>query len=233
MPMKSDLPELHVFGDSISIQYGPALENCLAGQWRFTRLSGVRAASNNLDVATGANGGDSRRVLFLLREKLSTADFAPDLLLVNCGLHDIKADPVSGKTSISPEEYRTNLNGLASLLVNYSRSSAWVQTTHCADAIHNTREGMTFHRYAKDAEAYDKIARSVMADANIPVIPLGNYTRSLGPDNCLFCDHVHFNDWVRDKQAAFLADWITSWRAVSPGCIHEGSENIMSGKILA
>ena len=228
MSMKSDLPELHVIGDSISIQYGPKLENCLAGQWRYTRLGGVQDASKNLDVATGANGGDSRRVLSLLRERLASADFAPDILLVNCGLHDIKADPVSGKTNIPPEEYRTNLETLAALLVNHGLSSAWVQTTHCVDAIHNVREGLTFHRHAADAEAYDRIAREVMTAVGIPFIPLGNYTRTLGPDDLLFCDHVHFNDWVREKQAEFLSEWIRRSRVTGTQGFPDTAE-IMTG----
>ena len=45
-----------------------------------------------------------------------------------------------------------------------------------------------------------------MAAAGIPAIDLHGFTASIGPE--LYCDHVHFHEPVREKQAAFIAGWL-------------------------
>ena len=85
------LPSCYVIGDSISIQYGPYLEAALAGTWQYARKEGDAEARLNLDIPIGANGGDSGRVLGFLSSWADSVT-APiyDLMLINCGLHDIK-----------------------------------------------------------------------------------------------------------------------------------------------
>src|SRR5690349_9184446 len=81
------LPRLHVVGDSISMQYGPDLERMLAGAAAYSRKQG---RSRDLDRPEGANGGDSAMVLAYLRELAGLAGEPFALLVLNCGLHDIK-----------------------------------------------------------------------------------------------------------------------------------------------
>ncbi len=85
----STLPLLFVLGDSISIQYGPFLAKNLHNVARYDCKSGLPMALKDLDDPQGANGGDSGMVLAYLRERMESGGFSPDVLLLNCGLHDI------------------------------------------------------------------------------------------------------------------------------------------------
>lgn len=58
-------------------------------------------------------------------------------------------------------------------------------------------------------QAYNAVADRVMAAARVPCIDLYGFTCLLGPD--LYCDHVHFKEPIREKQAAFLAGWLARW----------------------
>jgi hypothetical protein len=81
----------------------------------------------------------------------------------------------------------------------------WVRTTPVDEAIHNQRE-MAFHRFAADCDTYNAIADSVMRLNDVPVIDLYSFTRNLGAD--VYCDHVHFHDHIREKQAANITGWL-------------------------
>ena len=85
--------KIYVLGDSISIGYGPFLESYLKGMIEYSRKQGEEEALLNLDNPQGANGGDSSMVLSFLKSKAEAGGIDADLLLLNCGLHDIKTDP--------------------------------------------------------------------------------------------------------------------------------------------
>ena len=70
---------------------------------------------------------------------------------------------------------------------------------------------MAFHRFVADCLAYNDAADRVMAEAGVPSIDLFTFTRNLGPD--LYCDHVHFVEPIREKQAAFIAGWVNGYGA--------------------
>ena len=198
-------PRLHVVGDSISMQYGPDLERMLAPAVAYSRKTGT---SGNLDRPEGANGGDSGMVLAYLRELAADAREPVALLLVNCGLHDIKI--FAGKTGrqIEPEAYAANLRDIAILAPRITRRVAWIRTTHVVDAVH-ARHSTAFARSAADVDAYNAIADGVMRAAGARIIDLHGFTRTLGGDD-LFCDHVHFTEPVRAQQAAFIAGCVTT-----------------------
>jgi len=200
------MASVFVVGDSISIQYGPFLERFLRGVFSYARKEGEREALLNLDRPQGANGGDSSMVLEYLRALVATGTFRPDLLLVNCGLHDIKTDPAAGTKQVPLETYRRNLAEIAGLCRTAGVRLVWIRTTPCDEAVHNRRPGMAFHRFAADCAAYNEAADAVMAAAAVPAIDLYTFTVNLGPD--LYCDHVHFHTHIREKQAAFIAGWL-------------------------
>jgi len=206
------LPLVYVIGDSISIQYGPFLEKYLAGFWRYDRKQGEAEALLNLDRPAGANGGDSSMVLEFYRAIVKTDSFHPDLVLINCGAHDIKTDPATKQIQIPLADYRENLRNIVRLSAERNLPMAWVQSTHQSDEIHNVRHPATFYRYAKDRIAYDEAALQVMAEGDVPVIELGDFTQALGTDDELFCDHAHFRESVREKQAIFLTGWLLAWK---------------------
>ncbi len=199
------LPKLFLIGDSISIQYGPFLEKNLENVVIFDRKQDDGRAEKNLDVPVGANGGDSRMVLAYLRTKMNDPDFKPDYLLLNCGLHDIKREPMSGKIQVPENQYKENLNAIVKLLEKKHIQLIWISTTPVVDTIHNAKP-MSFHRFASDLHNYNKIADEVFKRNKIPVIDLYDFSRKQGVDQ--FIDHVHYNEQTRSLQAAYIAGFI-------------------------
>ncbi len=197
-----DLPRLYVIGDSISMQYGPYLEQYTQGTWRYDRKRDAGQVGQNLDVPTGANGGDSRMVLEFLKIKLADETFRPDVLLLNCGLHDIKRDAKTGTAQVDSARYRANLESILDLLEKRNISPLWVRSTSVEDERHNSRSKQ-FKRYARDLDAYNAIADEVMARHEVPVIDLYGFTKNLGTDH--FVDHVHYDESARAAQAAYIA----------------------------
>jgi lysophospholipase L1-like esterase len=201
---------IYVIGDSISIHYGPYLQQQLAGVMGYARKEGNAEALLNLDRPQGANGGDSSMVLSFMQAQARAGGFPADLLLVNCGLHDIKTDPQTGRKQVAIAEYERNLRAIVSLAGTLPSRLVWIRTTPCDERVHNTPR-MGFHRFAADCAAYNAVADGIMRAAGVPVIDLFTFTRNLGTD--LFCDHVHFHVHVREKQAAFIAGWLAGWTA--------------------
>lgn len=204
--------KIYVLGDSISVQYGPSLQAHLKGIMDYARKEGEEEALLNLDNPQGANGGDSSMVLSFLREKARHGGIDADLLLLNCGLHDIKTDPATGAKQVPLPLYEDNLRAILQTVAGMRPRLIWVRTTPCDEAVHNNK-GMGFHRFSADCIAYNAAADKIMKDAGIPSIDLYTFTLNLGPD--LYCDHVHFRDHVREKQAAFIAGWLMSFAKLS------------------
>lgn len=197
--------KIYVLGDSISIGYGPFLKSCLNGFMEYSRKEEEEEASLNLDEPQGANGGDSSMVLAFLRAKARSRGIDADLLLLNCGLHDIKTDPRSGRKQVPVDRYEGNLRSILEAVKATGPKPIWVRTTQFDEAVHN-RSGVGFYRYVADCIEYNRVADLVMRENGVPVIDLCSFTLNLGND--LYCDHVHFHQHICRQQAAFLAGWL-------------------------
>lgn len=202
------LPKLFVIGDSISMQYGPHLEKYVQGVWHYDRKQDDGQAAKNLDVPVGANGGDSRMVLEYLRLKLKDKSFRPDVLLLNCGLHDIKRHPNTNAIQVTLDNYRRNLETIVQLLQARGIALVWMRTTPVEDERHNSRS-QAFKRYARDLDEYNRLADEVMARHKIPVIDLYAFTKALGSEH--FIDHVHYDEAARALQAAHIAGFLHAY----------------------
>jgi lysophospholipase L1-like esterase len=200
--------QVYVIGDSISIQYGPYLQGYLKGIMGYARKEGEEEALLNLDCPQGANGGDSSMVLSFLKGKVRSGGIDSDLLLVNCGLHDMKTDPSTGTRQVPLRQYEHNLRSILETVAAMRPRFIWLRTTPCDETVHN-RAGMTFHRFSADCAEYNRAADHIMRDAGVPSIDLHTFTLNLGAD--LYCDHVHFHAHVREKQAAFIAGWLMAF----------------------
>ncbi|MBM3278109.1 MAG: SGNH/GDSL hydrolase family protein [Candidatus Handelsmanbacteria bacterium] len=203
------MKKVYVIGDSISIQYGPYLEKALRGWMEYGRKEGEEEALLNLDRPQGANGGDSAMVLDFLQAKERAGGIAADLLLLNCGLHDIKTHPATGEKQVPLARYRENLETIVALAARLGPALVWMRTTPCDERVHNSRPDIAFHRFAADCAAYNRAADQAMAAHGVPIIDLHTFTANLGGD--LYCDHVHFHEQVRSQQAAYLAGWLAAW----------------------
>lgn len=209
------MKKVFVIGDSISIQYGPYLEQGLKGVMKYDRKGGESEALRDLDLPQGANGGDSARVLEYVRALKAGGTFRADIVLVNCGLHDIKRDPETGAYQVPIEEYRENLRAISEVLSEMDVEWIWMRTTPCDETVHN-RPGMSFHRYAADCDAYNRAADEILRARGVPEIDLYTFTANLGGKD-VFCDHVHFTEPVRMRQGAFLAGWLIGHAAPGTG----------------
>lgn len=203
------MKKVYVIGDSISIQYGPYLERALRGIMTYARKEGEAEALLNLENPQGANGGDSSMVLSYLRARLTAGGIDADLLLLNCGLHDIKTDPSTGQRQVFLEQYQQNLKSIIKVVGKMKPDLVWIRTTPCDETVHN-HPGMSFHRFSADCDAYNQAADRIMAESSIPTVDLHTFTRNFGPD--LYCDRVHFHDRIREKQGVFIAGWLASWQ---------------------
>ena len=147
-------------------------------------------------------------VLEFLKGKAASGGIDADLMLVNCGLHDIKTDPETGKRQVPIEEYEDNLRAIVRTAADMGIEMVWIRTTPCDEKVHNHRN-MDFHRFAADCAAYNRAADEIMKEAGVPSIDLHTFTCRLGPD--LYCDHVHFREHIREKQAGFIAEWLAAF----------------------
>jgi lysophospholipase L1-like esterase len=214
-------PRVFVIGDSISLHYGPYLERQLASRFAYDRLRAEPGqGTTNLDLPDGANGGDSRRVLAYLRRRQTQGPLLPGFLLLNCGLHDIKRDPVTRALQVPLEEYTANLRAILAVAAAMQQRVVWVRTTPVVDAVHNRKPGRVL-RFAADVDAYNAAADAVMRAAGIPIVDLHEFSRRFGPE--AYVDHVHYRAPVREKQAAFLAEALRQIADDSQGASHPDS----------
>ena len=125
-----------------------------------------------------------------------------DVLLLNCGLHDIRRNPQSRAIQIALSAYTANLRTILSEAAAQKLQVVWMRTTPVVDEIHNAKS-TAFHRFAADLAAYNKAADEVMHAAGVPIVDLHAFSASFVPAGLM--DHVHYVEAVREKQAAFLA----------------------------
>ena len=192
---------LFLVGDSISLQYTPYLKEDLTARFAFSRKEGTVHASS-LDVPDDANGGNSNMVLSYLEKRYEDRTFAPAILLINAGLHDVKRDAHTNQLAIPSEVYRRNLIQIASLARKHHAMLIWVNTTPVDDIRHN-RLSHDFHRFDADVRTCNQIASAVFRAKAVPVIDLYEFTVKSATNH--YIDHVHYDDVMSALQAAFIA----------------------------
>jgi len=197
-----------VIGDSISLDYDRSLARHLAPRFVYDRKRDDGSGTSvDLDDPKGANGGDSRMVLEYVRRRRERNPIAADLLVLNCGLHDLRTDPVSQEKRIPLAEYGANLRAILDEAAAMGLGVAWVRITPVDERLHNAR-CQKFHRFAADVDAYNRTADEVMRAAKVPLIDLHAFTLPLMPGALI--DHVHFNEFTREQQGAFIASSVAT-----------------------
>ncbi|MDD3925388.1 MAG: SGNH/GDSL hydrolase family protein, partial [bacterium] len=182
----------------------------LPGFMEYDRKGRTNKLANLDDCTDGVNGGDSSMVLKYVEEVIKQNWFKPDVLLLNCGIHDTKRNVKTGALQIPPDKYRANLRRIISLAGKKGISPVWVRTTPINKRSVQPLEAIIWH-FEKDIDYYNAIADEVMKENSIPVIDLFTFTRNLGEDIYLNGkDHVHFNEETASMQAAFIAGAVTT-----------------------
>lgn len=198
------LPGVFVLGASQTIHFGPYLEKELDGRFCYDRKrdSGGERAEDNLDIPQGASGGDSSMILAYLRQRRLHDPIDADILLLQCGLHDIKTDPATGRKQVPIDRFENNLREALKEAALMGLKVAWLRITPVVDEIHNTRSN-SCHRFTADAAAYNAVADRVMCETGTAVIDMNPLCESLIPE--AFIDHIHYDHPTRQAQARFIA----------------------------
>lgn len=201
------MKKLFVIGDSISMHYGPYLERYLNGKYAYDRKRAKIGEKSELDFPSGENGGDSSMVLCYLKTcKAILADV--DILLINCGLHDIKRDPDTLKYQVDIKDYENNLNSILDILDEFDISVIWVRTTPVDERLHLEKKGRSFLRFEADVDKYNLAADDIMNKRGIRILDLFGFTENIRDE--LYTDGVHFKDEIRKLQAAFIAGYLAN-----------------------
>jgi hypothetical protein len=198
------LPRVFVVGASLTIGFGPFLEKELEGKMHYDRKRDTpgERAEDDLDFPRGANAGDSSMVLAYMRHRRRHDPIPADILVLNCGLHDMKIDPETGARQVPFEQFEPNLRAILAEAAAMNLKVAWLRITPVVDEIHNTRS-KKFYRYAKDVSAYNEIADRVMAEGGAEIIDLHALCATQVPH--ALTDHIHYDEPARREQAAFIA----------------------------
>lgn len=159
------LSNVLIVGDSISIGYTPIVKDSLG-------------ASVNLEHNRG-NGGSTKRGKDSIEVWLGDRQW--DVIVFNFGLHDIvhkdaanKYD-ITGKVTLTPEEYRDNLNVIVSKLKETTATLIFVTTT--------TVPEQSAGRKVEDPAIYNKVALEVMKKNGIQVVDLYSKSLTVHPAN--------------------------------------------------
>lgn len=200
-PNKS-LPNVLIYGDSISIGYTPMVRKLLSEKANVFRIQ--------------KNGGSSDMLIPNI-EKLKATMFQPsleqgwdfewDVIHFNVGLHDLKylkngkLDKENGKQVSSIAKYKENLIGICEYLMKEYPKAKLVFATTTAVPDEGA-EG----RFAGDSVKYNKAAKEVLV--NYPLITINDlyaFTKPNATEWYIKPGNVHYNNLGKTAQGKQVA----------------------------
>jgi dienelactone hydrolase/lysophospholipase L1-like esterase len=177
-------------GDSICLSYAPRVAE---------RLSGRAIIINPAE-----NGGDSTNVLghldeWVIRQK-------PDVVHLNCGLHDLKRSKADGRHRVELDRYVENLRRIVARIREGTNASLiFADTTPILDERH-VRRGEGVDRTEADVLRYNAAAVAAMRESGVPVNDLHWVVEHGGRETMLGPDGTHYNAAGSDRLAEAVAD---------------------------
>jgi lysophospholipase L1-like esterase len=201
VPVDTNLPNVLIIGDSISIGYTPEVTALLRG-----RANVYRPVYANR--AQAANSGDTRRGLQQIDDWLG--DVRWDVVHFNWGLHDLcyrnpavtnmgNRDKVHGTLSVPPAAYAANLDQLVRRLRQTGAALIWASTT----VVPEDEPG----RFVGDELKYNRIAARVMTRHGIAIDDLHAVAASFPTNFFVGPGDVHFTPEGYQKLARQAA-WV-------------------------
>ena len=170
----ANLPLVVLIGDSIRMGYQDHVASQLVGRAEVW--------------APEPNGGDSRNVLVHLDQWALSRQ--PNIVHVNCGLHDLKR-AFGAESEVSLAEYERNVRQILQRLQRELNGAVvWATTTPVDETWHHQNKG--FDRLETDVEAYNAAARVVAEDLGVPIDDLFAVVQREGKARLLTQDGVHF-----------------------------------------
>ena len=186
------LPKVVLVGDSIRLGYAPKVAARLAGK--------------AIVVSPPANGGDSANVVEHLDEWVIRQ--RPDVVHLNCGLHDLKRSRADGHHQVEPDRYEANLRRIAARIRDETGASlVFANTTPILDDRH-ARRGADFDRTEADVLRYNASAASALRELGVPIHDLHWIVERAGSERMLGADGTHYSEAGYDRLAEAVADCI-------------------------
>jgi lysophospholipase L1-like esterase len=116
----------------------------------------------------------------------------PDILHLNCGLHDLKTEFDANVQNVPPEQYEANLRQIVEQIAERGTIELiWATTTPVNEVWHHQRK--PFDRFERDVLAYNDIGLQVVSEYGVPVNDLYRVMMDAGRDQHLRPDGVHFS----------------------------------------
>ena len=171
----NNLPLVVLIGDSIRMGYQDHVISQLAGRAEIW--------------VPKENGGDSRNILAHLDQWVFSRQ--PDLVHINCGLHDLKR-AFGAESEVPVDEYGRNVRQILQRLQRELDGVVWATTTPVDENWHHQNKG--FDRLEADVDAYNAAARAVAEDLGVPIDDLFAVVESEGKARLLIQDGVHFTE---------------------------------------
>lgn len=164
-----------LIGDSIRMGYQSLVQQALQGR---------------ADVwAPEENGGTSANVLAHLDEWVLSR--RPDIVHLNCGLHDLKTEFGADTQAVPLDEYTANLGTLFRQIQQGTTAMLiWAATTPVNEHWHH--DNKPFDRFEADVRAYNQRAFEIAAQFEVQIDDLYQLVIDAGRDTILLQDGVHF-----------------------------------------
>ncbi|MFO0890403.1 MAG: GDSL-type esterase/lipase family protein [Isosphaeraceae bacterium] len=189
---RTDLPRIVLIGDSIRLGYAPAVAARLAGK--------------AVVLSPSENGGDSGNVLAHLDEWVIRQK--PDVIHLNCGLHDLKRSKKDGRHQVELDRYEANLRRIVARIREATDAAlVFANTTPILDDRHARRKA-DFDRTEADVRRYNSTALAVMSELGVPVHDLHGIVEFGGPEAMLGPDGTHYTDAASERLAETVADCV-------------------------
>lgn len=160
------------------------------------RMGYQRFVRENLDGeaevwAPAENGGTSSNVLAHIDEWVTERN--PDIVHINCGLHDLKTEFDADQKNIPLDQYRENVEKIFSTILEMTSSKIiWATTTPVNEQWHHERKG--FDRFETDVETYNRVAIRIAQNLGVQINDLYEVVMKAGRDRLLREDGVHFTE---------------------------------------
>jgi lysophospholipase L1-like esterase len=166
-----------LIGDSIRMGYQQTVREELAGA---------------AEVAwSEMNGYDSRNVLAKIGEWAIVPQ--PDVVHINCGLHDLKRDRTRSEFQVPPDDYAANVEQILERLTSQAGVKViWASTTPVNERWHRVHK--PFDRLEFDVQSYNARAAEICRCLGVQVDDLYRFVMHAGRDRYMSQDGVHFTD---------------------------------------
>lgn len=135
------------------------------------------------------NGGTSDKVLSHLDDWAIRRQ--PDILHVNCGLHDLRKEFGQAVAAVPLDVYEQNVRTIITRVKSETNASVvWALTTPVNQEWHHKNK--SFDRFEADVGSYNAVAANIARDLDVVVNDLFATVTAAGRDGLLLPDGVHF-----------------------------------------